>query len=71
MNYYIFSIDRHPTADLSQWKYLWDLPRAKKVAMDKVWEERKKVPQPKKKDKQKKDELGPLEISEVHSSRLA
>lgn len=48
---------------------MWELSRAKIAAMDKVWEERRKVPKPK--GKNKKGGLSPLIISEAHSMRLA
>ncbi|KAK0444290.1 uncharacterized protein EV420DRAFT_1648982 [Desarmillaria tabescens] len=64
-------LNQHPAADLNQWKHLWEISSAEKAAMDKVWDERKKVPMPRGKNKRKKDVLGPLIISEAHSSRLA
>ncbi|SJL18192.1 uncharacterized protein ARMOST_21770 [Armillaria ostoyae] len=64
-------MSRHPVADLNQWKHLWEISRAERTAMDKVWDERRKVPKLKGKNKQKKDDLGPLRVSEAHSSRLA
>ncbi|KAK0493956.1 hypothetical protein EDD18DRAFT_1077900 [Armillaria luteobubalina] len=62
-------MNRHPAVDLTKWKHLWELSRAEIAAMDKVWEERRKVPKPK--GKNKKGGLGPLIISEAHSMRLA
>lgn len=64
-------LNRHPAADLNQWKHLWQISSAEKAAMDVVWDERRKVPTSRGKNKRKKDDLGPLVISEAHSSRLA
>ncbi|PBK91771.1 hypothetical protein ARMGADRAFT_931685 [Armillaria gallica] len=58
----------HPAADLNQWKYLWQISSAEKAAMDKMWDERRKVLMPWGKNKCKKDDLGALIISEAHSS---
>lgn len=64
-------LNRHPATDLNQWKHLWEISSAEKAAMDVVWDERRKVPISRGKNKCKKDELGPLVISEAHSSCLA
>ncbi|PBK68450.1 hypothetical protein ARMSODRAFT_1040015 [Armillaria solidipes] len=58
-------LNRHPAAELNQWKHLWQISSTEKAAMDKVWDERRKVPMPWGKNKHKKDELGALIISEA------
>ncbi|KAE9404085.1 hypothetical protein BT96DRAFT_813939, partial [Gymnopus androsaceus JB14] len=67
MKYHLMNI--HPTADLSQYEYLWNMSDNEKTGMKNIWKARKKVKGTNKKSKS--SNLPPLTISEAHTSRLA
>ncbi len=64
-------MNRHPAAELGRWEHLWSVSDAEHAAMDVVWKDCKKVKQTRGISKHKKNDLGPLVISETHSTRLS